>query len=109
MATTALALISAHLIADFPLQTNWIAKNKLSSWKIRLIHVFIHYIVTFALIIPFLTVGKAHGIAFFISSVHFFIDTRRWAEEKEGLKSYPIIVDQTMHIFTLYLSSLLLL
>lgn len=34
-------------------------------------------------------------------AVHYAIDTRRWAEPKDGLESYPVIVDQIMHLTTI--------
>jgi len=106
--SVALALLSAHLLADFPLQTDKIAANKLDNANVRSIHVMIHMLMT--LLFVGLAVGPSAAITatFFVAIFHFVIDSRRWAKPKDGFELYPIAVDQSLHITSLFLVSLLL-
>jgi hypothetical protein len=97
-----LALLTAHLIADFPLQSDFMARRKLDWHSARLYHVLVHVVVTAVVLYP--VVGdKAAFMAAVVGVLHYCIDTQRWAEPKDGLESYPIVIDQVMHVATLYL------
>lgn len=97
----ALYLVSAHLLADFILQPHWMAVEKLTDWKVRLAHVYIHTIVMFLILfLSNLTWNQRFYFLLFYGSAHFIIDSRRWCS---GLQwpPKPIVVDQCLHIITL--------
>lgn len=93
------ALFLAHLIADFPLQTNRIYKLKTESNQGVLLHVAIHLLVASILIENAL----AHWPIFLVlGTAHFLID---WAKLR-----YPthrqtpgFILDQFAHLLTIIL------
>jgi len=104
--TPSLWLITAHLIGDFPLQPDWIAKYKTEN-KIRLsIHVLIHAFLVIP--IAWRTLPNATSMAIFISWValsHGFIDHRRWVEPKEGWgETWVWLNDQIFHLAALSLA-----
>jgi len=107
--SVALALLAAHLIADFPLQTDTIAANKLTDSRIRLTHSAVHFFAVGLFLLPITTPTRAIQAAFGVFFMHYLIDTRRWAEPKENAEWYPMAVDQTMHVASLYLVSVIVL
>jgi hypothetical protein len=95
-----LPFIVAHMMADFPLQTDKMATEKFENSVVRFDHATVHYIVTFIFGALFtqLSMMLVFHISVWIAIAHFCIDTRRWGEQKEGFESYPIWVDQTLHL-----------
>lgn len=101
-----LTLISAHLVADFALQTEHMAQNKMDDLWVRAKHCFVHF-ATFSLVSVMmwgLVVGFAYG--FVIAVVHFGVDSRRWDRDEGVLfnsdwEPFPIILDQTIHVVTM--------
>lgn len=88
------SLLLAHLIADFPLQTNWIYAMKLKSNKGILIHVLIHLIVTSLLIkdplshLPLLAI---------LGASHFLFDWLKLRYPTQ--RQVPgFLVDQVLHL-----------
>jgi len=107
--TVTLALLSAHLLADFPLQTDGMAAEKFDSLFMRVYHCSVHWMLTglfLALVIGPQTAAIATVL---VTASHFIIDTRRWAEPKDGFELYPIAVDQSLHITSLFLVSVVVL
>lgn len=104
--TTALLLLAAHLLGDFPLQPRWMAREKVDDHGVRFVHVVIHTILVFVL----LTLG---GVAPEIPSMfygayaasHFAIDTRRWVEPRDDFPTWHYVVDQIMHVTAIALVS----
>jgi hypothetical protein len=90
-------LILAHLIADFPLQTNGIFALKLKSKKGIALHVFIHLIVTgFLIKEPF-----THLPLFIILGVtHFLVD---WLKLRfpTNRQAAGFLLDQVLHLIVL--------
>jgi len=106
--SVAFALLAAHAVGDFPLQLDWHAANKFDSAFVRFHHAGVHALLAMIVVVPFIT--TASGVVFpgvAILVVHFIIDTRRWAEPKDGFKSYPIAVDQSLHLASIYAVALL--
>jgi len=104
--SVSLALLSAHLLADFPLQTDHMAANKLDDWMVRLAHAAVHVMVTNAFL--FLLTPYAIIYALMIGVIHFIIDSKRLAEPKDNFELYPIAVDQSLHITSLFFISLII-
>lgn len=102
--SVALALLSAHLLADFPLQTDEMAAQKLDSVFMRVYHCSVHWMVTGLFLMVTMSDYQSIAIGVVLVTVaHFIIDTRRWAEPKDGFEAYPIAVDQSLHITSLFL------
>lgn len=99
--TTFTALYLAHLIADFPLQTNRIYRLKTESSQGILLHVAIHLLVASILVEDALT----HWPVFLVlGTAHFFID---WAKLRYPVYRYRqtpgFILDQFAHLLTIIL------
>ncbi|MFZ0544838.1 MAG: DUF3307 domain-containing protein [Candidatus Promineifilaceae bacterium] len=87
-------LLLAHLIADFPLQTNWIFALKLKSNKGIAFHVLIHLVVTALLIQEPLTQAKLFII---LGTTHFLIDWLKLRFPTE--RQVPgFLLDQVLHL-----------
>ena len=99
----AFALLAAHALGDFPLQLDWHAANKFDSAFVRFHHAGVHALLAMIAVVPFITTAGEvvlPGVGIFVA--HFVIDTRRWAEPKDGFAGYPIAVDQSLHLASIY-------
>lgn len=98
-----LRLFLAHLIADFPLQTNKIFEFKKSTPYGILIHTGIYFLISVVLSIPYLKNLDALIFLIFLFLVHTFIDISkiRKASSKDGLKEF--LLDQVKHFLSLIL------
>lgn len=106
MYTPGLWLLTAHLIADFPLQPDWIAKTKVDNVSRRTIHVGVHAFINIPIAWVLLP-SIEHQIAFlvWITVTHFIIDSRRWVEPKDGWGvKWVWCIDQIMHLTSLSLA-----
>lgn len=92
MLTTALALLLAHLLADYPLQNSWIIANKKKP-EAMAAHIGVVFVLSFLAlkgeIIPALTISALHLIIDLIKT-HYAPD-RLW----------PYITDQLAHYATI--------
>lgn len=108
-------LALSHLIADFTLQTNWINRMKRKNAIGVLIHVLIHIITTFLILMPYLNVVwfnlagfeiKGYQMLFIICALHFMVDqTRVYVINK---KIYPdntlsFVIDQIFHFYFIFI------
>jgi hypothetical protein len=106
-------LLVGHLVGDFLLQTDNIARFKAQSWPWMLRHVGVYmavmavilgaYAVTHA--VPLWAVG---GGLLFIGGTHILLDRRAFTQWWMGLVGIsaggswlPIVVDQTFHLLVL--------
>jgi hypothetical protein len=95
-------ILFAHLVGDYPLQSEWLIENKRSLWGLSL-HTFIH----FALML--LVVGSSSKEIwpkiFFLAFVHFLVDFTksnlaiRWPKHE----ALQYVVDQSFHILSIFL------
>ena len=98
-------LLFAHLLSDYPLQSEWLIENKRSPWGIGL-HVSIHFVAMFIL------VGPARDTIWLklilLAGIHFILDfskgllTARWPTQ--ATTQYAI--DQVLHIISIFIISL---
>lgn len=97
-----LYLLFAHFLADYPLQTNWIAKHKEMSWPALFLHTSIHLVVSFLIAIPFLHDWRvALGIVI-IFLIHNFSDKIKITHnQKEGFDFWSYMLDQLVHVITI--------
>ncbi len=95
--TTITILLLAHLVADFPLQSNKIVQMKNQSSKGLIIHVAIHVFVLLLLIKNPLQYWPAILV---LAIAHYITD---WAKvhHKAKLQTPGFIADQVIHILTL--------
>lgn len=100
-----LSFILAHLVGDFVLQTDKIAKEKATSIK----GIFKHSLIVLCVQIAFLSLFGFKGLlaGFMSGSVHFFIDYAKYFLNKRNvLKNKQIllfILDQAVHILLIIL------
>jgi hypothetical protein len=83
--TTLFLLIVGHAVADFGLQSDWMAINKRTSRIVRLMHSLIHGGATC------LVLGAGYGLA--ETAAHYLIDSLTIHGKRPSL-----LVDQSMHI-----------
>lgn len=101
-----IVLLALHLVGDSPLQSDWMAANKLGGGKAHLAHVGVHLALNVTVL------GAAYGfdailIAVFVTGLHALIDLRRW-DPSEGLfDAYPIWSDQSLHAASIALALVL--
>ncbi len=96
-------LLLGHLIADFPLQTNWVFALKLkNSWGIAL-HVAIHIVITAILLGGSISAWPLLSI---LALLHFACD---WSKLNIPCKSQicSFLLDQAAHVATLLLLTIL--
>lgn len=96
-------LLALHGLADFPLQTDWMAANKGGGSKAHLAHVGVHFAL-YATVLGGLFGTSGLLPAMFVAGWHSVIDWRRWAEPKPGFELYPIAVDQSLHVSSIALA-----
>ncbi|MGC8813210.1 MULTISPECIES: DUF3307 domain-containing protein [Dictyoglomus] len=102
-----LRLFLAHLIADFPLQTNKIFEFKRSTPYGILAHTGIYLLISVILSIPYLRYLDAVIFLIFLFSIHTLIDVSKVRNflSKDGLKEF--LLDQFKHFLSLMLVFLL--
>lgn len=87
--TIAFNLILCHLIGDYVLQTDFIAKTKGEN----LYHLIIHCVLY---IVPFIFVGVDTYLVWFIFATHLIIDF-----SKATMRSIDYMTDQSLHYVAL--------
>lgn len=102
MTAETLYLLGAHAFGDWIFQTDWMAENKLDTWTVRAVHVSV-YTACFAPVLVVLGRISATSLLFLaaIAASHYLIDSRRWADVKDGFEAYPIALDQALHVATI--------
>jgi len=94
----------AHMIADYPLQPDWLVRAKRTLPGLAL-HVAIH-LLTYLLLL-----GSARATfwtaAFILAGFHFLIDLgKNWlGTVRPQWIIWPYLIDQLLHYFTIYLVS----
>ncbi|MEO0819306.1 MAG: DUF3307 domain-containing protein [Pseudomonadota bacterium] len=92
MLETLLALIFAHLVGDFLLQSDWMVARK-SNPRILILHVALHLVAT-AVVLGHMPLGALAVIGV----THYAID---WLKERAGGGIGPFLVDQVAHFSVL--------
>jgi hypothetical protein len=100
--TPTLLLLAAHAAGDFPLQTDRMAAGKFDGPTARSAHVAV-YTAAFLPVVWLLGWPAVRSVVFLavLAATHYAIDSRRWAEPKERFESYPIALDQALHVIAL--------
>jgi hypothetical protein len=103
-----LVLLLAHLIADFPLQNNWLINLKRKSWQGIVLHSLIVVVITGMLTFPWLkelwpallVIGLGH---FIVDAWKIRVEQARWL--KPGSQTGYFLADQLFHGLVLLLVS----
>ncbi|MEP2781359.1 MAG: DUF3307 domain-containing protein [Pseudoruegeria sp.] len=98
MIETFIALLLAHLVADFLLQPDSMAQNK-DKWPVLLQHTGIVLVSTLLITGTFL-----QPIVYAVAFAHLIIDALKSRLEKPGLASFS--VDQAAHVLTLLIATI---
>jgi len=96
-------LLLAHLFADFPLQTNALAKLK----KVSLTGVFIHvlvYVLITALVIR--EPARYWALIGGLGIVHFLIDSLK-IRYQQSLATFYFVIDQCLHVVSMVIATYL--
>lgn len=105
--TVSLALLAAHLLGDFPLQPDWIAKHKTESNTRLYLHVMVHAFLVMPIAWYLYPESPTQQFVFvmWIAGTHLTIDFRRWFEPKDGWghdgMAWVWLNDQILHITAL--------
>jgi hypothetical protein len=92
MTETFIALLFAHALADFVLQTNWMAQNKRNP-----VAMVAHGAVV--LLTAIAAVGTLHPALLALTAAHLVLDTGKAWLPWRGL--WPFVLDQALHLATL--------
>ncbi len=94
-------LLLAHLFADFPLQTNGLAKLK----KERLAGVFIHVLIYVAITAMVLREPLHYWhLIVGLGTVHFIIDALK-AQSTPRLETFYFVLDQSLHLLSIAIAT----
>ncbi|MBN1560758.1 DUF3307 domain-containing protein [candidate division KSB1 bacterium] len=102
------SLLLAHVIGDFPLQTDAIFRLKTKySWGV-LPHVFICSIMNTLVLIPFLNNFRTWVAILLLAIIHIILDrTKLSVAEKISRDNFlQFFVDQALHVFSVWLVAL---
>ncbi|HZG81954.1 MAG TPA: DUF3307 domain-containing protein [Brevibacillus sp.] len=103
-------LFLAHLVGDYLLQTEWMAKYKAERWRPLLAHCFVYTLAVSVAAYLFLPTGLSWWAIGFVFLTHVILDRRGvvrfWYERVMGVtddrnKWLMIMVDQTFHLIIL--------
>lgn len=95
-----LLLSLAHLLGDYPFQTNWIYRQKTKSWLGSFLHVLILAACFAVLLAPYLVNRVVILALFIILVVHFFQDVWKIELANKRKKIAPfaaLVLDQVLH------------
>jgi hypothetical protein len=95
-------LLLAHFLADFPLQPNWMARQKVRPW-VLLLHVLTHFAVMLAVVFPASVTWWLYLLL--IGALHFAIDAvKNWfTVHRPQWVTWPYLIDQAAHCLSIFL------
>jgi hypothetical protein len=112
---TVMALLLAHLLGDFPLQSQWISKNKGSNLGALTLHGAIHYLLAWVCLLAFTPVsGLLPANQLFVLgyiAIHVLVDTFKYRLTSRQIlpdDSKTFLLDQLMHAVVLVYAAILL-
>ena len=111
---TFMALLLAHLLADFPLQSQWIARNKGSRLRALGSHGLIHWVCAWACLLCFAGAHplswRAQALVAAYAAAHLLIDKSKcWFTAWTTKDTAAVFsADQALHVLMIGIASLLL-
>lgn len=104
-------LLFAHLIADYPLQSNWLVANK-TRWGVLGLHAFIHFLTSVIIvwIVGSTIVSSLWPYLLLLSGIHFLIDAAKnmLSRIRPEWVKVPYVVDQLIHLISIMVVSSLI-
>jgi len=112
---TLMALLLAHLLGDFPLQPEWVARNKGKQIRPLLLHGIVHLVLAWACLILFAPVlflsFSSQAVIAGYAAAHLLIDKFRYnlIAKRVLLDNWKsFLLDQLLHIVVLTIAAVLL-
>lgn len=96
-------LLLAHLFADFPLQTNALAKLKKTSLTGVFIHVLIYVLIT-SLVIR--EPARYWALIGGLGTIHFLIDSLK-TRQSQSVETFYFVIDQCLHFLSIGIATCL--
>lgn len=94
------ALVTAHMVADYPLQADHMAKRKHKDVDLltahAIVHTFVASILLFIVGVPYIQI---FGVSIAYGVMHFMVDAN----------NYNIQTDQTTHLIACFILALVLM
>jgi hypothetical protein len=103
-------LLLAHLVADYPLQTGWIFREKTEhAWGV-VYHGSVAGILGFALAGPYLKYPKAWLVLIGLWLFHIFLDKGKTLLNSKAVRSWWLvfIADQALHVCSVWIAAVLI-
>jgi hypothetical protein len=115
MQITFMALLLAHLLGDFPLQPEWIAKSKGTNLRALVLHGAAHFVLAWACLLVFAQVNwlsiSSQGVILGYAAVHLLIDKlkHRMTQRKLVPDNWiTFVLDQLLHLIVLAITAVIL-
>jgi len=113
---TLLAILLAHLLADFVFQTDrLVAQKRSGKWSGYLLHGFVHYFTSLLFVGFFVKASalsfKTYFVLLLLSATHLLVDaTKKRLTRRAFLRdgSFAYVADQFVHFLTILLAALIL-
>jgi len=112
---TFMALLLAHLLGDFPLQSEWISKSKGASLRSLILHGVVHFILAWISLLVFTQVRllsiSSQSVVFGYLIVHLLIDKlKNWLTVRKALPDdcKIFLLDQLFHLIVVAIAAILL-
>lgn len=94
--------LASHAAGDFPLQSDRMVAEKFDSSWVRAKHIAV-YTTAFIPTVRATDWGPRQSARFLLTlaATHYAIDSRRWAENREGFPTRALWFDQAFHVIAL--------
>ncbi|MFH1546806.1 MAG: DUF3307 domain-containing protein [Patescibacteria group bacterium] len=99
-----LLLVLAHLLGDYPLQTNWIYRQKFRSWSGGLWHAAILFLCFAVILSPYLANWRVAALVATISFIHYLQDYLKIeiVNKRKKMTAFSgLLFDQLLHFLFL--------
>lgn len=104
-------LLLAHLLADYPLQPDWVIFNKTQRGVLAL-HIIIHFLTSVIIVWIFSsTIGlSVWPYLLLLAGIHFLIDSfkSKLSRIRPKWVKIPYVVDQLVHVFSIAIIAFLI-
>ncbi len=101
-------LLLAHVIGDFPLQTDYVYQLKRKSFWGVLPHSFICTVMNILVLSPFLAKGQTWVAILFLALIHTTLDRSKIviSDKFAGENLLHFLLDQVLHIFSIWIAAI---
>ncbi len=113
--TTLMALLLAHLLADFPFQSHRLAADKGQSFRLLAWHGILHYLLAWACLSLFAPIGllslRNQAIVVAYVATHMAIDWLKSTLQRRHLlanNTRAFLLDQCLHLMAIFFTAVLL-